>query len=137
MLLRRDGHTNQSNQLWDTAGQERFRSVTRSYYRGAAGAILVYDVTSRASFTNLSRWLADCKALASPHLAIVLVGNKLDREDDREVETAEGERFAQDNGECARGERRREAAEASRNLPHRPTQPPLTPQACSSSRHPP
>ncbi|TXT12804.1 hypothetical protein VHUM_01205 [Vanrija humicola] len=85
-------------QLWDTAGQERFRSVTRSYYRGAAGAILVYDITSRASFTNLSRWLADCKALASPHLAIVLVGNKLDREDDREVETAEGERFAQDNG---------------------------------------
>ncbi|KAJ2981570.1 hypothetical protein NUW54_g10852 [Trametes sanguinea] len=66
-------------QLWDTAGQERFRSVTRSYYRGAAGAILVYDITSRASFSNLSRWLEDARALASPHLVTVLVGNKSDR----------------------------------------------------------
>ncbi|KAI0932142.1 Ras- protein Rab-4B [Taiwanofungus camphoratus] len=84
-------------QLWDTAGQERFRSVTRSYYRGAAGAILVYDITSRASFVNLSRWLADARALASPHLVTVLVGNKSDREEDREVEWAEASRWAAEN----------------------------------------
>jgi len=84
-------------QLWDTAGQERFRSVTRSYYRGAAGAILVYDITNRSTFVNLSKWLADAKALASPHLVTVLVGNKSDREDDREVEWAEASRWAAEN----------------------------------------
>ncbi|KAF8530952.1 ras-domain-containing protein [Gautieria morchelliformis] len=84
-------------QLWDTAGQERFRSVTRSYYRGAAGAILVYDITDRASFVNLSRWLGDARALASPHLATVLVGNKSDREDEREVEWSEASRWAAEN----------------------------------------
>ncbi|TCD62210.1 hypothetical protein EIP91_007215 [Steccherinum ochraceum] len=84
-------------QLWDTAGQERFRSVTRSYYRGAAGAILVYDITSRASFANLSQWLADARALASPHLVTVLVGNKSDREEDREVEWAEASKWAAEN----------------------------------------
>ncbi|WVQ79238.1 hypothetical protein IAT38_001334 [Cryptococcus sp. DSM 104549] len=94
----RIGDRNIKLQLWDTAGQERFRSVTRSYYRGAAGAILVYDITSRQSFSNLSRWLTDCRALASPHLVIVVVGNKLDREEEREVEYAEGSRWAQENG---------------------------------------
>lgn len=71
--------------------------MTRSYYRGAAGAILVYDITSRASFVNLSRWLADARALASPHLVTVLVGNKSDREEDREVEWAEASRWAAEN----------------------------------------
>ncbi|KAI5121253.1 hypothetical protein M0805_002298 [Coniferiporia weirii] len=85
-------------QLWDTAGQERFRSVTRSYYRGAAGAILVYDITSRSSYANLSRWLDDARALASPHLVTVLVGNKADREEDREVEWIEASRWAAQHG---------------------------------------
>ncbi|KAM6498085.1 P-loop containing nucleoside triphosphate hydrolase protein [Amanita muscaria] len=84
-------------QLWDTAGQERFRSVARSYYRGAAGAILVYDITNRDSFMNLPRWLADARALASPQLVTVLVGNKADREEDREVEWAEASRWAAEN----------------------------------------
>ncbi|TFK57114.1 ras-domain-containing protein [Heliocybe sulcata] len=84
-------------QLWDTAGQERFRSVTRSYYRGAAGAILVYDITNRQSFQNLDRWLTDARALASSNLVVVLVGNKSDREDEREVEWAEASRWAAEN----------------------------------------
>jgi len=84
-------------QLWDTAGQERFRSVTRSYYRGAAGAVLVYDITSRDSFANLSRWLSDARALGSPHLVVVLVGNKSDRDDDREVSWEEASRWASEN----------------------------------------
>ncbi|KAI9884320.1 MAG: hypothetical protein M1823_003906 [Watsoniomyces obsoletus] len=65
-------------QLWDTAGTERFRSVSRSYYRGAAGALLVYDITSHDSFASLSTFLTDACALASPYLSLVLVGNKVD-----------------------------------------------------------
>ena len=65
-------------QLWDTAGTERFRSVSRSYYRGAAGAILVYDVSSHASFAALPTFLMDARALASPNLTVLLAGNKSD-----------------------------------------------------------
>lgn len=65
-------------QLWDTAGTERFRSVSRSYYRGAAGAILIYDVSSHASFASLPTFLMDARALASPNLTVVLAGNKAD-----------------------------------------------------------
>lgn len=71
--------------------------MTRSYYRGAAGALLVYDITDRESFTNLQRWLEDARALASPQLVTVLVGNKSDREEDRQVEWAEASRWAADN----------------------------------------
>ncbi|KAL8654842.1 MAG: hypothetical protein Q9210_001265 [Variospora velana] len=65
-------------QLWDTAGTERFRSVSRSYYRGAAGALLVYDLCCRESFLGLPTFLNDARALASPDLIVLLVGNKLD-----------------------------------------------------------
>ncbi|WFD28786.1 hypothetical protein MNAN1_003801 [Malassezia nana] len=82
-------------QIWDTAGQERFRSVTRSYYRGAAVVVLVYDLTQHATFAGLGSWLDDVRALASPHVVTVLVGNKLDREaDEREVPTFEASRWA-------------------------------------------
>jgi len=84
-------------QIWDTAGQERFRSVTRSYYRGAAGTILVYDITSRESYNHVSSWLNDAKALANPDIAIVLVGNKIDLSAEREVSFLEASRFAQEN----------------------------------------
>jgi GTPase SAR1 family protein len=73
------------SQLWDTAGTERFRAVSRSYYRGAAGAILVYDISSHASFRALPTFLNDAKALASPDLTVILAGNKADlAEDDSE-----------------------------------------------------
>ncbi|KAI9788835.1 MAG: hypothetical protein M1833_002801, partial [Piccolia ochrophora] len=65
-------------QLWDTAGTERFRSVSRSYYRGAAGALLIYDIASRATFDALPTFLNDARALASPNLTLLLVGNKSD-----------------------------------------------------------
>ncbi|KDN41438.1 ras-domain-containing protein [Tilletiaria anomala UBC 951] len=93
------GNKNVKLQLWDTAGQERFRSVTRSYYRGAAVCILVYDITKRTTYEPLSRWLADARAVASPDLAVVVVGNKLDRADDeREVSQLEATQWASDNG---------------------------------------
>ncbi|KAK3670141.1 hypothetical protein LTR78_009988 [Recurvomyces mirabilis] len=65
-------------QLWDTAGTERFRSVSRSYYRGAAGAVLVYDLADTNSFAQLQTFLDDARALGSPRLTVVLVGNKAD-----------------------------------------------------------
>jgi Ras-related protein Rab-2A len=63
---------------WDTAGTEYFRSITRSYYRGAAGALLVYDVTSRASFEHAEDWLKDVRDHADPNLTCILVANKVD-----------------------------------------------------------
>ncbi|EED12581.1 Ras family GTPase (Rab4b), putative [Talaromyces stipitatus ATCC 10500] len=81
-------------QLWDTAGTERFRSVSRSYYRGAAGAVLVYDVSSYASFAALPTFLMDARALASPNLTTILAGNKTDLlvdGDETEMEETEDE----------------------------------------------
>lgn len=88
-------------QIWDTAGQERFRSVTRSYYRGAAGALLVYDTTSRDSYNALSNWLNDARTLASSNIVILLVGNKKDLEEAREVTFLEASNFASENGKMA------------------------------------
>jgi len=84
-------------QIWDTAGQESFRSITRSYYRGAGGALLVYDVSRRDTFTHLSRWLEEARQHANPNMAIMLVGNKCDL-DRREVTFEEGAAFARENG---------------------------------------
>ncbi|KAG6926301.1 RAB4B, member RAS oncogene family, partial [Chelydra serpentina] len=84
-------------QIWDTAGQERFRSVTRSYYRGAAGALLAYDITSRETYNALTNWLTDARTLASPSIVIILCGNKKDLDADREVTFLEASRFAQEN----------------------------------------
>lgn len=71
--------------------------MTRSYYRGAAGALLVYDTTSRDSFNALANWLNDARTLASPNIVILLVGNKKDLEECREVTMLEASNFAQEN----------------------------------------
>eukprot|EP00746_Dinoflagellata_sp_MGD_P032966 gnl/MRDRNA2_/MRDRNA2_17853_c0_seq1.p1 gnl/MRDRNA2_/MRDRNA2_17853_c0~~gnl/MRDRNA2_/MRDRNA2_17853_c0_seq1.p1 ORF type:complete len:391 (-),score=50.12 gnl/MRDRNA2_/MRDRNA2_17853_c0_seq1:131-1258(-) len=81
-------------QCWDTAGQDRFRSIVRSYYRGAAGALLVYDITRRDSFDHVSQWLQEARANADPDLVITLVGNKCDKEQERQVSYDEGRQFA-------------------------------------------
>lgn len=85
-------------QVWDTAGQESFRSITRSYYRGAAGALLVYDVTRRETFEHVATWLEDCKENSGMHMTILLIGNKADLADKRAVPEAEGRRFAEEHG---------------------------------------
>ncbi|TVU38979.1 hypothetical protein EJB05_12377, partial [Eragrostis curvula] len=84
-------------QIWDTAGQESFRSVTIMYYRGAAAAILVYDITRRETFDHVARWLKDAEQLAPANLTVMLVGNKCDLSDRRAV-SYEGERFAAEHG---------------------------------------
>jgi Ras-related protein Rab-2A len=85
-------------QIWDTAGQESFRSITRSYYRGAAGALLVYDITRRDTFEHLGRWLEEARQNASQSMVIMLIGNKSDLEHRRQVKTVEGEQFAREHG---------------------------------------
>jgi len=84
-------------QIWDTAGQESFRSITRSYYRGAGGALLVYDISRRDTFSHLARWLEEARQNASSNMVIMLIGNKADL-DRREVSYEEGANFARDNG---------------------------------------
>lgn len=83
-------------QIWDTAGQESFRSITRSYYRGATGALLVYDISRRDTFHHLERWLNEARTNANPHMVIMLIGNKNDLER-REVSYEEGEQFAKEH----------------------------------------
>ncbi|XP_028637476.1 ras-related protein Rab-4B [Grammomys surdaster] len=73
------------------------RSVTRSYYRGAAGALLVYDITSRETYNSLAAWLTDARTLASPNIVVILCGNKKDLDPEREVTFLEASRFAQEN----------------------------------------
>eukprot|EP01083_Nonionella_stella_P189825 702837_1 len=81
----------------DTAGQERFRTITSSYYRGAHGIIVVYDITDKDSFTNVEQWLKEIERYASENVNILLVGNKSDLETKRAVETETGKEFAEQN----------------------------------------
>ncbi|MFS7948391.1 putative small GTP-binding protein [Helianthus anomalus] len=88
---------NTSWKLEFIAGQESFRSITRSYYRGAAGALLVYDITRRETFNHLAGWLEDARQHANPNMTIMLVGNKSDLSHRRAVSREEGEQFAKEN----------------------------------------
>jgi small GTP-binding protein len=74
-------------QLWDTAGQERFRSLTRGYYRGSAGVLLVYDISNRESFDKLGEFLADVKSLTAPNVSIIVIANKVDLQDEADPST--------------------------------------------------
>ncbi|XP_044956266.1 ras-related protein RABA3-like [Hordeum vulgare subsp. vulgare] len=89
-------------QIWDTAGQERYRAVTSAYYRGALGAMLVYDVTRRDSFGHAARWVAELRAHADKSIVVALVGNKADLATAaparREVGADEAEAFAEEQG---------------------------------------
>ena len=88
--------------LWDTAGQETYKSVTRSYFRGASGALLVFDLSRKQTFQHVTDWLHDLRQIAEPDIVVVLVGNKADltQQDDnkREVTREEAEEWARRNG---------------------------------------
>ena len=77
-------------QIWDTAGQERYRSITSAYYKGAKGAFIVYDITRKLTFDNIDKWVTDLKTNGDKNISIILIGNKSDLEDKREVEKEEG-----------------------------------------------
>ena len=84
--------------IWDTAGQERFKNIIASYYRGAHGILLLYDVTDKDSFKNLSNWLIEIEKNASKNVLKVLIGNKCDLEDKRVVTFNQGKEFADTYG---------------------------------------
>ncbi|KAI9341519.1 putative ras family domain-containing protein [Zopfochytrium polystomum] len=92
-----DGKTIKA-QIWDTAGQERFRAITNAYYRGAVGALLVYDISKHGSYENVNRWLRELRDHADANIVIMLVGNKSDLKHLRAVPTEEATQFATENG---------------------------------------
>ena len=85
-------------QIWDTAGQERYRTLTKAYYRGAAGVILVYDVTDPVSFENLEYWLKKIKKHGDENVEILLLGNKIDLINERVVTSEQSEQLAESKG---------------------------------------
>ena len=85
-------------QIWDTAGEERFKNIIASYYRGAHGILLLYDVTDRESFKNLNNWLIEIEKNANKNVLKVLIGNKTDLEDKRIISYNQGKEFADTYG---------------------------------------
>lgn len=87
-------------QIWDTAGQERYRAVTSAYYRGAVGAMLVYDMTKRQSFDHMARWLEELRGHADKNIVIMLIGNKSDLGTLRAVPMEDAMEFAERENLC-------------------------------------
>ena len=85
-------------QIWDTAGQDRFRAITKNYYKGAHGIILIYDVTSLQTYENVKTWINQIREEAPPNVVIFLAGNKIDMEEERKVKTEEGKSLADEFG---------------------------------------
>ena len=88
-----EGHVVKA-QIWDTAGQERYKAITSAYYKGAKGAFIVYDITRKESFENVTKWAEQLKSTADKNLTIIIVGNKTDLEDQRQVTSEEGQNKA-------------------------------------------
>jgi Ras-related protein Rab-1A len=84
-------------QIWDTAGQDRFRSITKNYYKGAHGIILMFDVTNPSSFINIKNWLMQIKENTSEKVKIVIVGNKIDDESQRKINIDEAKKLSDEN----------------------------------------
>lgn len=91
-----DGKTVKA-QIWDTAGQERYRAITSAYYRGAVGALLVYDVTKRETFNNVNTWLEELRGHSDKDIVVSLVGNKSDLAHLQDVKPEEAEAKASDS----------------------------------------
>ena len=94
-----DGH-NIKAQIWDTAGTEKYKAVAGAYYKGSKGGFVVYDITRKETFDSVERWVNDLKVLAHKNLNLILLGNKSDLEDKREVLKEQGEEKAKSLG-CA------------------------------------
>ncbi|CCI45927.1 unnamed protein product [Albugo candida] len=84
-------------EIWDTAGQERYRSLAPMYYRGAAAAVVVYDVTNKDSFIGAKSWVKELQRRGDPNVVIALAGNKADLESRRKVDSEEARQYALDN----------------------------------------
>jgi small GTP-binding protein len=107
-------------QIWDTAGQERYRAITSAYYRGAVGALLVYDISKHQTFENVTRWLKELRDHADSNIVIMLVGNKSDLRHLRAVPTEDAKQFA---SAWQRLKLQRYAGQADKTLQARTTSP--------------
>jgi small GTP-binding protein len=85
-------------QIWDTAGQERYKAITSAYYKGAKGAFVVYDITRKNTFETVNKWVSDISAAADKKITLILIGNKNDLEDQRQVTKEMGEEKAKELG---------------------------------------
>ena len=85
-------------QIWDTAGQERYKAITSAYYKGAKGAFIVYDITRKNTFETVNKWVSDITAAADKKITLILIGNKNDLEDQRQVTKEVGEEKAKELG---------------------------------------
>ena len=85
-------------EIWDTAGQERYKSITSVYYKGAKGALVVYDITSKISFNNLDKWMTEIKDITSKDIRLMIIGNKIDLKQFREVTIEEAVAKAKELG---------------------------------------
>ena len=85
-------------QIWDTAGQDRFRAITKNYYKGANGIILIYDVTSSKTYDNVKSWVSQIREEASPNVVVYLCGNKIDMTNEREISPEDGKKLAEEFG---------------------------------------
>lgn len=85
-------------QVWDTAGQERFRTITQSYYRSAHGAIIAYDITRRTTFDSVTHWIKEVELYGASNVVLVLIGNKCDLDQDRQVQFEEACNLANEMG---------------------------------------
>lgn len=92
------GNTRIKVEVWDTVGQERFRTITSSYYKGASGILVVFDITTKSSFEHVNTWLEEIESFACPTHVKALIGNKTDLDASRAVSTQEAEEFAQAKG---------------------------------------
>ena len=98
-LFKYQGHKIKA-QIWDTAGQEKYKAITGAYYKGSKGALVVYDITRKDTFATLEKWVNDLKVASDPKLTMLLIGNKSDLDDKREVSKDQGEEKAK-SFECA------------------------------------
>ena len=98
-LFNLNGH-NVKAQIWDTAGQEKYKAITGAYYKGSKGAFVVYDITRKETFDSVDKWINDLKMLGDPRLIIIIIGNKCDLEEKREILKEQGEEKAKSFG-CA------------------------------------
>ena len=87
-------------QIWDTAGQEKYKAITGAYYKGSKGALVIYDITRKETFANIEKWVNDLKTAGDPKITIIIIGNKSDLADKRQITKEEGEEKAKSFG-CA------------------------------------
>jgi small GTP-binding protein len=85
-------------QIWDTAGQERYKSITNAYYKGAKGALIVFDITRPSSFESVDKWITELKSKCDVDVSIIMIGNKCDLENERAVSKEESLKKAEQYG---------------------------------------